>query len=113
MSGHCRHDQQRALDRGAGYGTSVTVYVDDMRRPAQVGRISSRWSHLLADSTAELNDFAARLGLRSAWIQHAGRRTEHYDLTDDKRDEALQLGAVPITYPGDVLNLLRRKPRRS
>jgi hypothetical protein len=97
----------------SGYGCRVTVYVDDMRRPARVGPVSSRWSHLLADSTVELNEFAARLGLRAAWIQHAGRRTEHYDLTDDKRDEALRLGAVPITYPGDVLNILRHKPRRS
>lgn len=91
----------------------MTVYVDDMRRPATVGPVRSRWSHLLADSTAELNEFAARLGLRTAWIQHAGRRTEHYDLSDDKRDEALRMGAVAITYPGDVRNLLRHKPRRS
>lgn len=91
----------------------MTVYVDDMRRPARVGPVTSLWSHLLADSTAELNEFAARLGLRAAWIQHAGRRTEHYDLTDDKRDEALRLGAVSISYPGDVRDLLRHRPRRS
>lgn len=32
----------------------MTVYVDDMRRPATVGRISARWSHLTADTREEL-----------------------------------------------------------
>lgn len=42
----------------------MTVYVDDMRVPARVGRINARWSHLMADTDEELHEFAARLGLR-------------------------------------------------
>lgn len=33
----------------------MTVYVDDFRVPARVGRINARWSHLTADTQAELH----------------------------------------------------------
>ncbi len=36
----------------------MTVYVDNMRLSAQVGTISGRWSHLMADSDDELDEFA-------------------------------------------------------
>jgi hypothetical protein len=77
----------------------MTVYVDDMRRPARVGRIRARWSHLMADTHDELMAFAARLGLRPEWIQHAGSYREHFDLTEPHRAKALELGAHAITYP--------------
>lgn len=76
----------------------MTVYVDDYRHTATVGRLTGRWSHLLADDRAELDEFAARLGLRPAWIQRAGTPREHYDVTDSRRDLAIRLGAVPITF---------------
>lgn len=76
----------------------MTVYVDDMRWPATVGRVRGVWSHLMADTSEELHEFAAQLGLRRAWVQHEGRPTEHYDITDPKRQQALKLGAVPIVY---------------
>ena len=41
----------------------MTVYIDDMQRPATVGRITGVWSHLLADTDDELHAFADRLGL--------------------------------------------------
>lgn len=77
----------------------MTVYVDDMRMPARVGRISARWSHLTADSDAELHEFAGRLGLKRAWFQPNERRPEanHYDVTDTVRAKALELGAVAET----------------
>ena len=50
----------------------MTVYVDSLRIPATVGRITARWSHLVADSDDELHAFAARLGLRRAWAQYPG-----------------------------------------
>ncbi|WP_375539284.1 DUF4031 domain-containing protein [Mycolicibacterium sp. CBMA 335] len=40
----------------------MTVYVDDMRMPARVGRIEARWSHLIADTDVELHAFAASIG---------------------------------------------------
>lgn len=89
----------------------MSVYVDDMNRAGRVGRISSRWSHLYADTHDELEAFARRLGLRPSWIQHAGNHREHYDLAAGKRAQALQLGAQPISYLRDVPELLARRRR--
>lgn len=74
----------------------MTVYVDRARIPARAGRITGRWSHLVADSDDELHAFAARLGLHRAWAQHPGEPHGHYDVTDAKRRQAIALGAVPI-----------------
>lgn len=89
----------------------MTVYIDDMQRPARVGRISARWSHLLADSSDELMTFARRLGLRPAWLQHPGTPREHFDVTETKRQQALALGAVPIRYgrEGGTLTLAKAR----
>jgi hypothetical protein len=76
----------------------MTVYVDDMRRRARVGRTVARWSHLVADHPAELAAFAARLGLKPEWLQDAGKPSEHYDVADSVRVRALELGAVPMSY---------------
>ena len=76
----------------------MTVYVDDMRMPAQVGSINARWSHLTADTRAELHAFAARLGLRRSWFQDKPRGLWHYDVTDSKRALAIKLGAEQIEY---------------
>ena len=89
----------------------MSAYVDDMRRAARPagyrGRGTPRWSHLMADTTEELLDLAHRLGLNSAWLQHAGRPTEHFDVTDTVRTRAIQLGAIPIKYgrQGGLLSL--------
>jgi hypothetical protein len=82
----------------------MTVYVDDMRMHATVGRITARWSHLMADTDDELHRFAARLGLRRAGAQYPGTWKSHYDITDSKRRLAIELGAHPIRYgsPGSV-----------
>lgn len=47
----------------------MTVYVDDFRIPARVGRYNARWSHLFADTRSELHAFAAQIGLRCEWFQ--------------------------------------------
>lgn len=91
----------------------MTVYVDDLRRPARVGAIRGRWSHLFADTSSELHEFADSLGLRPEWVQHAGTIREHYDLTDSKRAQALAAGAVPVSYPRGVANLLDAKRQRN
>lgn len=80
----------------------MTVYVDDtaLRAAVPSGRrtLNRRWSHLMADSTEELLDFAGRLDLRPGWIQRPGTPTEHFDVTETKRLAALQFGAIPIRY---------------
>ncbi|SKM81422.1 Uncharacterised protein [Mycobacteroides abscessus subsp. massiliense] len=63
----------------------MTVYVDDMRMPARVGRLQARWSHLMADTDEELHAFAARLGLKRSWHQKPGTAISHYDVTDSRR----------------------------
>ena len=72
------------------------MYVDDMRVNARVLGRAARWSHLLADTHEELEEFARRLGLRPAWIQRPGTVFEHYDVTDEKRRLAIRLGAHAI-----------------
>ena len=88
----------------------MTVYVDNMRMSAQVGTIKGTWSHLMADTDDELDAFAAKLGLKKAWAQHPGTALSHYDVTESKRRQAISLGAVPITYGGEIsIGLIRRK----
>jgi hypothetical protein len=74
------------------------IYIDDMRRQARVGKYTARWSHLTADTQAELHAFAARLGLRQSWFQNPGGGRWHYDVTDSKRDQAIAMGAQQIAY---------------
>jgi hypothetical protein len=70
------------------------VYVDDARIPWR-GR---RWSHMVADTPEELYAAASRLGLRREWAQDRGR-TLHYDLPDELRARAIELGvAEPLTW---------------
>lgn len=76
----------------------MTVYVDDARIPAQVGRLTARWSHLTADTKNELHAFAAAIGLRRAWFQDKPRGLWHYDVTESKRRQAIAAGAVEIPW---------------
>ena len=94
------------------------IYVDDMRRPARVGRTSARWSHLFTDQDdqTELHEFAARIGLRREWFQGARWESSHpwrchYDVTDTVRAAALRLGAQPITYPCGMAELIDQRKR--
>ncbi|MEU4241053.1 DUF4031 domain-containing protein [Actinoplanes sp. NPDC026619] len=85
----------------------MTVYVDNYRCPTTVGHLSGRWSHLTADTPTELQAFAARIGLRPAWLQARCRYATcpapdgvcvhyHYDVVDTMRTRAINAGAIPI-----------------
>jgi hypothetical protein len=79
----------------------MTVYVDDFRVPARVGRLTARWSHLLVSpdgDLAELHEMARRIGLKPAWFQDKPWPRAHYDVTDSKRAEAIAAGAVAIGF---------------
>jgi hypothetical protein len=70
-----------------------------------------RWSHLASDTSyAELHAFAARLGLPPRAFDG-----DHYDLAEDRYDDALTAGAVPVTSRAIVVALraagLRRRKR--
>ena len=73
----------------------MTIYVDDMQLPAQVGRLNARWSHLMADTREELITFAQSIGLRRSWIQDKPSGV-HFDVTESLRQKAIHAGAVPI-----------------
>lgn len=88
----------------------MAVYVDDAGIPADVrsGPVvhSSQWSHLFADTQDELHQFATgQLGLKRSYFQTGHRRGDgrpsphwHYDLTAGKRQQAIRLGAVPVSW---------------
>jgi hypothetical protein len=79
----------------------MTVYVDDWRQRARVGRITATWSHLTVgpqDDLNELHAFAARIGLRRSWFQDKPWPRAHYDVTESKRQQAIAAGAVSITW---------------
>lgn len=73
----------------------MAVYVDDFGVPWR-GR---RWCHLTADDDGELHEFAARLGIPKRGFHHNPARPwkAHYDIPESVREEALRLGARPIT----------------
>jgi hypothetical protein len=78
----------------------MTVYVDDFGVPAIVGRHTSRWSHMITDNPdlEELHAFAERIGLRRSYFQGKDPHHPHYDVTANKREQALRLGAKPIKW---------------
>jgi Protein of unknown function (DUF4031) len=88
----------------------VTVYVDDWRQRARLGPVDDRWSHLVADTDEELHRFAAQLGMERRWFQSNLRRPHqsHYDVPERLRPQALELGAVPITWR-QVGAMMRRR----
>lgn len=90
----------------------MTIYVDNFRVPATIGRIRGRWSHLTADTPEELREFAQRIGLKPEWFQGCCKHGScpvrdgvcahfHFDVVDAKRTEAIAAGAIAI----DILAL--------
>jgi Protein of unknown function (DUF4031) len=77
----------------------MTIYVDDIRITATVGRYSARWSHLFSDvnDLGELHQFAQSIGLRRCWFQDK-KSGPHYDVTERMRHRAIQAGACPISW---------------
>ena len=71
----------------------MTVYVDDMR--ARLGRMIM--CHMVADTTDELLVMADQIGVARKWIQHAGKHTEHFDISLGARAKAVRAGAVEVT----------------
>lgn len=79
----------------------MSVYVDNMRMQASVPNgvhmVNGRWSHMFADSTQELDEFALKLDLNPSWKQNS-RGFIHYDLVESRRKQAVLLGAIEIEY---------------
>ena len=65
---------------------------------------SKKWpysfaSHLFADDIEELHCFAKSIGLKRSWFQ-ARSIMPHYDITQNKRRQAIKAGAVPGCLKG-------------
>lgn len=82
----------------------MAVYVD-----APIWHFAGRrWCHLMADDTAELHGFAARLGLKLSSYQGPPKTSApHYDITGLERDRALRLGAVKCSRE-EIVAIFRR-----
>jgi len=70
-----------------------------------------QWAHLVSDTSYdELHTFARDLALRPDWFQG-----DHYDIPSHVRDQAIVLGAVPVSSEELVRRLrgagLRRRSR--
>lgn len=72
----------------------MAVYVDKMR--VRVGRMVM--CHMVADSTEELLAMADRIGVSRRWIQDAGTRFEHFDVSLGARAKAVAAGAIEIGW---------------
>lgn len=78
----------------------MTVYVDDMR--ANYGRMIM--CHMIADTEAELHAMADLIGVNRKWYQG-----DHYDIALSKRDIAIELGAIEITWRQAGCMCMRRR----
>ena len=74
----------------------MTVYVDDAVHAWR----GQRWAHLMADTLAELHAMAAQLGLPRRAFQNKPSGA-HYDVSTALREQAIALGAQPISRHTD------------
>lgn len=87
----------------------MTCYVDRVQPYPDAGLRFPEYCHLLADTRAELHGMAELVGMpRRAFQDHAWRW--HYDLPAPLREQAIALGARPVTMH-EVGALLRRRRR--
>lgn len=83
----------------------MSVYVDPLFDTQPYYQFANkRWGwkqacHMTADTEAELHAMAAKIGLKRSWFQnhHKNPLLWHYDVTANKRQQALRLGAIEIT----------------
>ena len=84
----------------------MTVYIDQY--PEWLG-VPAKWrggGHLFGSDLEELHQFAADIGLQRRWFQTGKSGFPHYDLTKNKRRQAIAAGAVEVPageIPEDVV----------
>jgi hypothetical protein len=85
----------------------MAVYVDELLgclpRPMWPWKTAC---HMFADEETELHVFAARIGLKRNWFQQHPV-ISHYDLTPNKRQQAIRAGAIAVTRQ-EVYNRMQR-----
>jgi len=85
----------------------VAVYLDRL--------VDYAWKHgpschLIADSVAELKEFAVRMGLREEWFQPLS--SPHFDLTREGRATAINLSAIELNTRDFVAKLRDLRAQR-
>lgn len=71
----------------------MTVYVDEAKWPYR----GTFYCHMMTDGNLEeLHAMAGRLGLKRGWFQNKASGP-HYDLSQNKRWQAIRLGAVAVS----------------
>ena len=85
----------------------MAVYIDKL---SDWGWRHGLSCHLIGDSVAELVEFAVSIGLRPEWFQP--KSSPHFDLTVDKRREAVRSGAVELDRRAFVGKLRELRNRR-
>jgi hypothetical protein len=74
----------------------MSVYVDPLKEWG--GSKEFRWKkscHLFADTVGELHVFAEKLGMKREWFQV--KHIPHYDLTERRRQYAVEMGAKEVS----------------
>jgi len=79
----------------------MPVYVDHVRIPFK----GMRMSHMIADTLDELHEMADAIGMRREWFQD--KRYPHYDVNDERRAMALELGAIAVDRR-EIVMVMRR-----
>jgi uncharacterized protein DUF4031 len=96
----------------------MTIYVDDLVAYGQIAKPGAeryfgggkRSCHMTCDGELEeLHQFAECIGLKRSWFQQSS--LPHYDLTPNKRAEAVRAGARETTTR--EMFALRRKGEHS
>lgn len=84
----------------------MTVYVDDYARRKGI----LVFSHMLADTEEELHQMAQAIGVAKKWWQSPERHSgSHYDICQQMKTRAIQLGAQPVTVrQAAAMNARRR-----
>jgi len=75
----------------------MSVYVDAIG-PVVMNK-NWQWPtacHMIADTEDELHDMARYLNLLPQWVQKKNNNIPHYDLTENKRKQAVKLGCIEI-----------------
>lgn len=85
----------------------MAVYVDRL--------IDYSWRHgpschLIADSVAELKEFAVQIGMRVEWFQP--KSSPHFDLTAAGREAAIANGAIELNLRDFVAKIRELRKRR-
>ena len=79
----------------------MSVFVDDYRADFR----GMKMSHMGADTLKELHEMADRIGLKRKWFREKGI-IPHYDVSESKRELAIQNGAIELN-PADFVRRLR------